>query len=241
MAGAEADKRAAEVTRKQLRDARDALGLREREQHAERSRPASPSKRPRTAAVAAQNPTAAARAEPRTAANDQALKEEVQELRAMLEEAQRQLWEVGAQLAEAVGQRDTVTAQAEAAARDATKLLQLMARRAETQPPSQEQEVAAGAAAGIKTESAESQPSQLHQATEATVTSPVHSTSPSAADVERLEQQLQVLFAESWPAGILITQRGPLVGVYIYIRVDACAWEPNNSYNTYVYGLRGRP
>ena len=108
----------------------------------------------------------------------------------MLEEAQRQLREVGAQLAEAVGQRDAVTAQAEAAARDATNLLQLMARRAEAQPSSRGWDAAAGAEAGMRMEA---QPPEQHQTSKSPTAVAADRAAPSAAEMERLEQQLQVL------------------------------------------------
>ena len=141
MAAAEGQKRAADLTRAQLRNSNDAVRVRERDargaagysgaearpEHVPRSRPPSPRKRPH-AKAGPTDPSADGRRAPPHAGEE--VQAEIRQLRAALEEAQRQLRDVRAQMEEAVGQRDAVSRQAEAAARDATRLLQVMAQQA---------------------------------------------------------------------------------------------------------------
>ena len=167
-----------------------------RPEHVPRSRPPSPRKRPHAEAGPAEPSADGLWADAQ--ATDK-LRAEVRQLRAALGEAQQQLRDVRAQMEEAVGQRDGVTTQAEAAARDATRLLQVMAWRAAQPPPGHGADAshpvgvdaispAAAFQARAMLADAEGllQPSSQSQAAD-----PVNS--PSTADRDRLKQQLQVL------------------------------------------------
>ena len=137
-----------------------------------------------------------------TAAIDgrQGVREQVLQLRTALAEAQQQLREVSAQMAEAVGQRDAVTVQAEAAARDATNLLQLMARRTAAQSSSHGAEAKADADSGANDPVLQRHASERGQVSISRPEAANEETGPSPADVKRLEQQLQVPI--TWPCHV---------------------------------------